>query len=128
MVCDEDQQLTAEALEAARIAVNKCPTRPTSGEFHGRGPNGRLPVVDVIDGEGYLLMTNQLLLICDKLETPIDNQPQVPKEKGTLGFPGICFFHAFVTNEMGLSVLFLYELVFILPGDVMHIEGGYAKK
>lgn len=57
-----------------------------------------------------------------------------PKEKGTLGFPGIyiylnlCFFHAFVTNEMGLSVLFLYELVFILPGDVMHIEGGYAKK
>jgi len=52
----------------------------------------------------------------------------VPKEKGTLGFPGICFFHAFVTNEMGLSVLFLYELVFILPGDVMHIEGGYAKK
>ena len=30
LVCDEDQQLTAEALEAARIAVNKCPTRPTS--------------------------------------------------------------------------------------------------
>ena len=24
LVCDEDQQLTAEALEAARIAVNKC--------------------------------------------------------------------------------------------------------
>ncbi len=25
LVCDEDQQLTAEALEAARIAVNKQP-------------------------------------------------------------------------------------------------------
>ena len=24
LVCDEDQQLTVEALEAARIAVNKC--------------------------------------------------------------------------------------------------------
>lgn len=27
LVCDEDQQLTSEALEAARIAVNKCPGR-----------------------------------------------------------------------------------------------------
>ena len=31
LVCDEDQQLTAEALEAARIAVNKRLGGPHSG-------------------------------------------------------------------------------------------------
>ena len=91
-------------------------------------------LVDVIDGGGYLLITNQLLLICNKLETPTTSH-RCLKKKVHLVFQvyiyiysNLCFFHAFVTNEMGLSVLFLYELVFILPGDVMHIEGGYAKK
>lgn len=46
LVCDEDQQLTAEALEAARIAVNKCPTATSRDEWEGT--NGRLPVVDVL--------------------------------------------------------------------------------
>ena len=35
LVCDEDQQLTAEALEAARIAVNKC--RSETEELRQRG-------------------------------------------------------------------------------------------
>ena len=68
--------------------------------------------------------------ICNKLETPTTSH-RCLKKKVHLVFQvylNLCFFHAFVTNEMGLSVLFLYELVFILPGDVMHIEGGYAKK
>lgn len=86
LVCDEDQQLTAEALEAARIAVNKCPTRPTSrDEWEGtkREVTGGWCLVDVIDGEGYLLITNQLLLICNKLETPTTRGwESVPKRDG----------------------------------------------
>lgn len=83
LVCDEDQQLTAEALEAARIAVNKCPTRPTSrDEWEGtkREVTGGWCLVDVIDGEGYLLITNQLLLICNKLETPTTSHRWLKKK------------------------------------------------
>ena len=114
----------------------QVPDETDESRWMGGDQTGENPVVDVfadvIDGGGYLLITNQLLLICNKLETPTTSH-RCLKKKVHLVFQvyiylNLCFFHAFVTNEMGLSVLFLYELVFILPGDVMHIEGGYAKK
>jgi len=57
LVCDEDQQLTAEALEAARIAVNKC---------LGEGPPGPYSPVN----KRSYAFSNFTSLTCTSLWSP----------------------------------------------------------